>query len=299
MALGPRRHAGDERSDRDGAAVGVDRRVRTGPGTVLRGSDGVGWGRVTMAPATVAIVVAVLSAALALTSAVTVEMIRRRANERIAESRKRDEIEREARTRGAQLAELVRSYEQPLLNSAYDLQSRLFNLHRGFRGRRDEGDYFRSNTLYVIAEYFGWLEIVRREMQFLDLGKDGDSARLKAALDRVQDTFAETSRRYTDHLYIYRGQQRAIGELMIVELDDPVRPGRRSICMGYATFAERHTAPPLAPWLSRIDARIADLTGPDLVRLVEVQHALIDLIDLVDPARVRFPANRDKIATLS
>lgn len=251
-----------------------------------------------MAPATVAIVVAVASAVLALTSAVTVEVIRRRANERIEETRKRDEIEREARTRGAQLAELVRSYEQPLLSSAYDLQSRLFNIHRGFRGRRDEDDYFRSNTLYVIAEFFGWLEIVRREMQFLDLGKDGDSARLKAALDRVQDAFAATSRR-SDHLYVYRGQQRAIGELMIVELDDPVRPGRRSICMGYATFAERYTAPPLAPWLARIDARVADLTGPDLARLVEVQHALIDLIDIVDPAHVRFPANRDKIATLS
>lgn len=151
----------------------------------------------------------------------------------------------------------------------------------------------------MIAEFFGWMEIVRREMQFLDLEGEQQTATLKAALDQVQGTFASTSRRRSDGFYIYRGQQRAIGELMIVEVSDPLVSGVRSTCMGYATFVQRHGQPPLATWLSRIEDRLADLGGPDIARLVEVQHALVDLIDLLDPNRIRFAANRDKIPTVA
>lgn len=247
-----------------------------------------------MTPATVAIVVAAVSAVVSLGSAISVEVMRR-GTERL---RQRLTDERDSRSRNAQLAEVVRAYQNPVLRSAYDLQSRIVNIHRGFRGQRD-GDYFTSNTLYVIAEFFGWLEIVRREMQFLDLGGDDESARLKAALDRVQDTFASTSGRRTDDFYVYRGQQRAIGELMIVELTDPPQSGLRSTSMGYATFVERRSEPPMATWLARLEERIEDLTGADLARLVDVQHALIDLVDLLDPRRVRFGADRDKIPTLA
>ncbi|RZT84842.1 hypothetical protein EV383_1698 [Pseudonocardia sediminis] len=247
---------------------------------------------------TVAIVVAVISAVVALISAVTVEVIRRRANDGLERVKHELALDREARSRNAQLAELVRAYQNPVLRCAYDLQSRIFNIHRGFRGRQGEGEYFTSNTVYVIAEFFGWMEIVRREMQFLDLEVEQRTAALKDALDRVQGTFASTSRRRQDHFYVYRGQQRAIGELMIVELADPLQSGLRSTCLGYAAFVERRTEPPMSRWLDRIEARVADLTGPDVARLVEVQHALIDLVDLLDPDRVRFRTNRDKIPTV-
>ncbi len=252
-----------------------------------------------MTPATVAIVVAVISAGIALASATGVELLRRRANREL-EVVKHDLAEqRAANDRRAQTAELVRAYRNPLLRAAYDLQSRIWNIHSGFRGRRGEQDYFVANTLYLMAEFFGWLEIVRRELQFLDLADERETAALKSALDRIQGTFASTSRRRADTLYVYRGQQRAIGELMIVELTEARPTGVRSTCLGYAAFVERMDSPPFAPWLARLRERISDLTGPDLARLVEVQHALVDLIDRLDPDRVRFAENRDKVPTVS
>lgn len=251
-----------------------------------------------MSPATVAIAVAAVSAGIALISATVVEVLRRRANRELEFVKHELAEQRAANDRQAQTAELVRAYRNPLLRAAYDLQSRIWNIHRGFRGRGDEQDYFVANTLYVIAEFFGWLEIVRREAQFLDLADERETAALKDALDRIQGTFASTSRRRADSLYVYRGQQRAIGELMIVELAEPRPSGARSTCLGYAAFVERMESPPFATWLARPRERISDLTGPDLARLVEVQHALIDLIDRLDPDRVRFAENREKVATV-
>ena len=258
---------------------------------------------------TAATTVAVISAVIALLSAVGVELIRRRASLQLARFTKESDAElvrlrndlaaeAEARTRNAQLAELVRAYQNPVLRSAYDLQSRIYNIHQNaFRGPAGEDDYFASNTLYLIAEFFGWLEIVRREMQFLELDGDERTRRLKDALDQVQDRFASTSRVRSDPLYVYRGQQRAIGELMIVELTDPLHSGLRSTCMGFATFDRQRSVSPLSDWLARIEARLVDLTGPELARLVEIQHALIDLVDLLDPNRVRFTTDREKIPT--
>jgi hypothetical protein len=73
--------------------------------------------------------------------------------------------------------ELLSRYRDPLLYSAFDLQSRLFNIinlnffNRWYvRGTAAEKEYAVENTLYVIAEYLGWVEIFRRDIQFLDLG---------------------------------------------------------------------------------------------------------------------------------
>jgi hypothetical protein len=77
---------------------------------------------------------------------------------------------REAEAKEGEADRVLASYRDPLLRSAYDLQSRIYNIYRtgGFRGGRDP-EYFRLNTLFLIAELLGWLEIIRREVQFLDL----------------------------------------------------------------------------------------------------------------------------------
>ena len=116
------------------------------------------------------------------------------------------------------------------------MQSRLFNILRpgGFRGGRDP-EYFRLNSLFVIAEFFGWLEIVRRELQFLDLGAEGPTKELGDRVQRIVDGWATTSSFRPDEYYIYRVEQRAIGELMISRLESSAQTGPQHECMGYAT----------------------------------------------------------------
>src|SRR4051812_1080099 len=71
--------------------------------------------------------------------------------------------------------ELLGRYRDPLLSAAYDLQSRFYNIaRRDFLGvyyQRGDLDALsaENTTLWIVGQYFGWVEILRREVQFLDL----------------------------------------------------------------------------------------------------------------------------------
>jgi hypothetical protein len=63
--------------------------------------------------------------------------------------------------------------------------------------------------------------------------------------------------------------------------------GPRYECMGYATFVAAHEDPAFAKWFMRFEGAADLLRETQPERLVWVQHALIDLIDLLDPERDR------------
>jgi len=43
-------------------------------------------------------------------------------------------------------------------------------------------EYTIQSTLFVIAQYFGWIEILRRDIQFLDLGNVKENRELSKLL---------------------------------------------------------------------------------------------------------------------
>ena len=112
--------------------------------------------------------------------------------------RLQDELEqrREQQSRAYVAQELMRTYHDPLLRSAIDLQSKLFNILKLHlldkwynNGTEVEKEYAIENTLYVIAEYLGWVEIVRREVQFIDLGDDDENRDLVRLIDSISESF--------------------------------------------------------------------------------------------------------------
>ena len=157
---------------------------------------------------------------------------------------------REAATKSEEAKRLVAKYRDPLLQSAFDLQSRIYNVLRpgGFRGGGDP-DYFQLNTLFLLAEFLGWLEIIRREMQFLDLGAAPATKELAQRLEYVQDLLASTSR-WRDAYYVYRGEQRAMGEVMLSPGEESASWGPRHRCIGYAEFVTRQGDPDFAKWFA-------------------------------------------------
>lgn len=272
----------------------------------------------------VAILIACISGAVSLTAAFGVEWLRQRSNRtelkqeqvledlKFAQSKELEEFRsagvlaleetkdrlakgREAATKAEEAGRLIAKYRDPLLRSAYDLQSRIYNVYRpgGFRGYRDP-EYFRLNTLFLFGEFLGWLEIIRREIQFLDLGAVRATKDLTRMLQGIQDQLATTSELH-DEFYLYRGQQRAIGELMLLRTDEQASAGPRYECIGYATFVAAHENPAFAKWFTRLGEAIDQLRENKPERLVWVQHGLINLINLLDPERDRFDQNRDPL----
>lgn len=213
------------------------------------------------------------------------------------------------RLRRSEQRDYMERYGASLAWAAYDLQSRLYNILRGHaldreqgpgrgfltacltRGSSREADYVRRSTVFVLAEYLGWVEILRADVQFLDLGKSRTNRSVITQISLIQQSLNRIDPS-SNALRVFRAHQRAIGEVMTRAESEP---GRRR-CLGYAEFCARLEDDPrfaywFEPLLADVDLLAAD-TGPAVDRLTFLQQQLIALIDLLDPRGERFPQFR-------
>lgn len=201
--------------------------------------------------------------------------------------------ERELREedRRAEHEAIMSRYKGPLVHAAYDLQSRLWNIicqrfvasfypSGGERRQR----YIVDNTLFVIGQYFCWIEIIRREVQLLDIGDE--TLPLSQLRDQIYGLWQTSD--LPEPFMIWAGEQRAIGESMILETE------RGQDCMGYARFstALANEEIPVPPELRADIVKLATEPRHGRERLVLLQAALVRMLDLLDPNCEYFPPDR-------
>jgi hypothetical protein len=243
------------------------------------------------------IIVAVVSGVVSLAAA-AIALVSNRGVARLS-----SELEERRRlaTKHEQAEELRARYRDPLIAAVFDLQSRLYNIvaqdflsHYVSHQRDGESArrYAIDNTLFLLAEYLAWVEIIRREIQFLDLGEELANRRWLQALEQVRDVLARDD--LDPVLRLFRGEQRAIGETMTVVLNDTTS-GRMHESLGYSEFVARHQDPALSRWFGKLEVDVQALAcEPEahLKRVVLLQNSLIDVLDVLDPECKRFPAAR-------
>ncbi|MGI3198867.1 hypothetical protein ACRJ4W_10070 [Streptomyces sp. GLT-R25] len=95
----------------------------------------------------------------------------------------------------------MNQYGASLAWAAFDQQSRLFNVldRRYFamfltQGTEEDAELARRSTIFVIAEYLGWVEILRRDVQLLDLGRSGFNRRVVTQLSRDRTNIQQVLR---------------------------------------------------------------------------------------------------------
>lgn len=206
------------------------------------------------------------------------------------------------RVRRAQTMDVMARYRDPLLWAAFELRRRTYGiaakdlLRRSLATGGRDWEYAQTNTMFVIAQYLCWVEILRRGIRFLDLGDDAQNRRLVQLIHNITGSFAAMG--FTDDtLRLYRGDQRAIGESMILPagLQDEDYE-----CLGYAAFTRRlRSDPEFAHWFEPLRAGIAALAeadSPRTDRLAALHNQISDLVDFLDPHAVRFPSQqRDRL----
>lgn len=193
-------------------------------------------------------------------------------------------------------------FREPLLQAVFNLETRIFNiLQMDFLGRfggpentPEEREYAELNTVYVFAQYFCWVEILRREAQFLD-PRDAEREQLVIrTLEEVRDLFTDSVGNPDRTFRIFRGEQRALGEVMLVHALEPGPREPRWACLGYSQFVETVDDPKLDRWCQPIRADIAAMPAlgdRGSVRLREVQRRLVDILDILDPQAQRITAD--------
>jgi hypothetical protein len=178
------------------------------------------------------------------------------------------------------------SYREPLLAASYELQARLYNIVRlGFvekyitddtAGKRDPAV---QSTLYVFAQFFGWQEIIRREVQYLRFSRDDKTREIGQLLRNIGEVFLLNT--YGPQFMIWRVEQRGLGECMIVCED-----GKLS-CLGYASFIDKCAT--MKEWLGPLERDFENLQEGGRKRLTDLQHLLLDLVLKLDEKQRRYP----------
>lgn len=184
----------------------------------------------------------------------------------------------------AQAEEVLKRYREPLAAAAFDLQSRLYNILElgffdNFGAPHPRAEEALRTTLFRIAQYFGWTEILRRDIQFLSFPEADETRRVAQLQSEVAKRFLTDA--HGPDLMIWADEQRAIGERMIVEEHGKV------LCMGYARFREECDGT-FGPWCDRLRDEVTQAAARE--RLREVQHLLCDLVETLDEGGVRYTA---------
>jgi hypothetical protein len=204
---------------------------------------------------------------------------------RLAHTLEEDRARRMEEESAIKAAERV--YE-PLAQAAAELQSRIFNIvETGWvplmKRYESHGDYAITSTAFLFAHYFGWIEARRQAV----LGSSGEGRRDEHVQELI-DGVLKTLRRSEDSegFLFFTTEQRAIGELMCTWEVHPETGNRTVNVMGYAAFEKRyHSDPEFAKWFVPINAGMSLVSNGDVRRLIDIQRALVALIDKLDPKR--------------
>jgi hypothetical protein len=193
----------------------------------------------------------------------------------------------------AQAEEVLKRYREPLAAAAFDLQSRLYNIlalefFDNFGEPHPRAEEAVRTTLFRIAQYFGWTEILRRDIQFLSFPEAEATQRVTELQRKIAKSFLTDD--HGEELMIWSDEQRAIGELMIVEEHGKV------LCMGYARFRKECNGV-FAQWREQLRDDVIGEASHERMR--EVQHLLCDLVETLDDKRVRYSPDDLERAELS
>lgn len=189
-------------------------------------------------------------------------------------------------------------YLEPLIRSAADLQSRIYNiLECGFieryyhNGSDRNRKYVIDNTVFLVAQFFAWTEAARIDVQFLNLENDIKTLKLSELQSNIYSLIQTDS--YGQNFILFAGEQRAIGEQMLIKMDKGYN------CIGYGEFLKKEAFcneflfEELKKEVIKMTTDLQGYRG----RLKKLQHALIDLLDHLDPNQIRISKNeRTKIA---
>lgn len=208
-----------------------------------------------------------------------------------------------------------RKYAAPVFAAAADLRDRFDNMIRlvqrveaeGWLSSTHPSNYYYYSTLYVVAKFFGWLQILRRTIVYLDFTSVKETRRFEKFLKAIEDGFTDPdllipspsgSPVNTSDKWIFRFWLQAIGDLMLTRENEDYR------VMDYAEFYTKIVNPEqqdFREWFAPVEAMFRSLTADDprFKRIVATYSFLNAFAHLGDPNYLRSRQHADHWELLS
>lgn len=200
---------------------------------------------------------------------------------------------------------IKRKYTTPILLAAELLRNRFKNIIKNIEKLQDgrwlsveTPGYYYLSTIYVVANFLGWIGILRQTVTFLDLTSTKETRRFERYLDTIEAGFSNPgllSKAKSGTLpnlelkdtWVPAFEIQAIGEVMI-------RVTEKSECttLDFATFKKYFSQKDdseFRDWLKCLDTLLLDLASSDVRfhRIIAIHCILNDFVDYLDPHHIR------------
>lgn len=155
--------------------------------------------------------------------------------------------------RGREAIIAKRKYASPILHTAIALRDRAENIIKNIHVIEEESwfpandnteKYYYMSTLFVVGQFFGWVQILRQTIVFLDFTTTTETQKFEGFLTMIENGFTNPSLltqaktgipKHSKDKWIHKYQLQAIAASMIARDDHEYR------IIDYATFCKMYT----------------------------------------------------------
>jgi hypothetical protein len=223
-----------------------------------------------MSDAQSAVIAAVIAAVVSLAVTFGTRALDARQRKRQARSQAREKLDR---------------YRSPLLAAVDNLGSRINNIRNDrfllYLDSEDRGRTALLGTLFRFAQFFGWTEIIYGYSDRMRFESDTATKVVTDLLKNISRMLAtdrldrtDTSDFTSTQLMIWREEQRAIGEAMRAESDEPE-------CVGFDSFYRNYEML-YKDWFETFASQLNAHETPRSQRMAELQALLAQLARKLD-----------------
>ncbi len=201
-----------------------------------------------------------------------------------------------------ELLAIQRKYSSPIFFSALELRKRLSNIVKlihlieietGWLNRKDKSDYYFLSTIFVICQFLGWVQILRKTLIYLDSLSNSRTKSYTYGLDAVISSFSNpaltekepaSSPDESEDKWIFSIWTQAIGDQMIVSENGNYR------VLSFGEFTKRvKEEKEFREWIEPVYKLFDRIKEGELrYRRVVAIHAIVNaFIEMNDPKYLR------------
>jgi hypothetical protein len=218
-------------------------------------------------------------------------------------------------TKRREITAIKQKYAVPILLATESLRNRLKNMielintieKEKWLSYQEEPGYYYLSTLYLVSQLFGWIEILRCTVVYLDLNTTKDTRKFERYLELIEKGFSDPKllediveqSSVIDNLpenqkppWIYSYELRAIGEQVIFKQTEQ----SEQKVLGYAFYNKKISEDSeFKKWLSKLNRLFKDLQNNEerFKRIVIIHYILNNFIEYLDPKHIQTEKHED------